>query len=288
MSKMTLHRTTFLAIIICLGVFFTALPHPSFATQMEKEEAKIAIIIDDFGGNTGGVYRFLKADIPITVAVMPFLEESTEQAKRAHELGFEVIVHMPLEPKRGKASWLGPLPITSDLSTDEVKKRVQLAIDDVPHAKGLNNHMGSNIVGNERIMRAILEVAKDNNLFIIDSGTSGDSVIPQLAEEMKLRYGVRDTFLDDSQSSRNHVYNQMVKLCNQAQKNGEAIGIGHVGIKGTDTFNGISDALTYLKDQNVHIVPVSELIPTALEIDPGKFWQHGGEKDDTKQRAKFR
>ncbi|WP_249413986.1 divergent polysaccharide deacetylase family protein [Alteribacter keqinensis] len=284
MNRTPLQLKYFLVMIFSLAVLFTALAPSASGGNSSDQEAKVAIIIDDFGGNTGGVYRFLKADIPITVAVMPFLDESTEQAVKAHESGFEVIVHMPLEPKRGKASWLGPMPITSNLSTEEVKKRVQMAIDDVPYAKGLNNHMGSNIVGNERIMKAILEVAKENDLYIIDSGTSSESVIPELAEEMQLRYGVRDTFLDDSRSSRNHVYNQMVKLCAQAQKHGEAIGIGHVGIKGTDTFNGISDALNYLQEKNVVIVPVSELIPTELELDPSKFWQHGGDKNDTKQQ----
>ncbi|WP_245415694.1 divergent polysaccharide deacetylase family protein [Alteribacter populi] len=238
------------------------------------EDTKIAIIIDDFGGNTGGVYKFLNADIPVTVAVMPFLDESTEQAEKAHDLGFEVILHLPLEPKRGKASWLGPLPITSDLSTEEVKKRVRQAIKDVPYAKGLNNHMGSNIVGNERIVTAILEVAKEHGLYIIDSGTSGDSVIPEVAEELNLRFGTRDTFLDDTHSSRGHVFKQMVQLCNRAQNHGEAIGIGHVGIKGTNTFNGIIDALPYLEDHQIKIVPVSELLPTEIEQEPEEFWQN--------------
>ncbi|RKL69411.1 hypothetical protein CR203_03940 [Salipaludibacillus neizhouensis] len=245
-----------------------------FAEEGTEEKAKVAIIIDDFGGNIDGVYRFLKAEIPITVAVMPFLDESTEQSVAADELGFEVIIHLPLEPIKGKASWLGPMPITSDLSTEEVKSRVRKAIKDVPHAKGINNHMGSKIVGNERIMRAILEVASEHNLYIIDSGTSADSVIPELALEMKLRYGVRDTFLDDTRSSRNHVYKQMLKLYDQAERRGEAIGIGHVGIKGTDTFNGISDALKYLEDRQVEIVPVSDIIPTAIDVDPSGFWQH--------------
>lgn len=66
----------------------------------------------------------------------------------------------------------------------------------------------------------------------------------------------------------------MLKLYDQAERRGEAIGIGHVGIKGTDTFNGISDALKYLEDRQVEIVPVSDIIPTAIDVDPSGFWQH--------------
>ncbi|PYZ98535.1 hypothetical protein CR205_08095 [Alteribacter lacisalsi] len=279
-QKTVWHHTTLLLTILCVAV--TAITASPGYAEENGQEAKVAVIIDDFGGNTGGVYRFLRSEIPITVAVMPFLDESTEQAEMAHELGFEVIVHLPLEPKRGKASWLGPLPITSALSNEEVKNRVRKAIEDVPYAKGLNNHMGSNIVGNKRIMKAILEVAREYDLYVIDSGTSPDSVIPELAEEMNLRWAARDTFLDDSRSSRNHVYKQMLRLCSQAEKHGGAIGIGHVGIKGTDTFNGISDSLAHLKNRNVRIVPVSELIPTSVEKDPSQFWQRivGGEADE--------
>lgn len=274
--SLTMFNNKFVTLsILMLFVLSIAIdPAPSMATDLESPKA--AIIIDDFGGYTGGVEKFLNADIPITVAIMPFLDGSTEQAELAYDLGFEVMIHLPLEPKKGKQSWLGPLPITSDLETEEVKRRVKKAIEDVPHARGLNNHMGSKIVGNERIVRAILEVAKEHNLYIVDSATSGDSVLGQVAEEMNIPFAKRDTFLDDSYSSRNHVYKQMLTLCKLAKEKGQAIAIGHVGVKGLDTFNGINDALPYFEDNNVKIVPASHLIKTKIEEKPGSFWQFGG------------
>ncbi|MDG5787715.1 divergent polysaccharide deacetylase family protein [Evansella sp. AB-P1] len=261
----------YLLIVYCI-------PSITFAEEIEKE-GKAAIIIDDFGGNTGGVKKFFEADIPITVAIMPFLDGSTEQANLANTLGLEVMIHLPLEPKKGKKSWLGPLPITSDLDTQEVKRRVRKAIEDVPNAKGLNNHMGSKIVGNERIVRAILEVAKEHNLYVIDSGTSGDSVLPTIAKELDIPFAVRDSFLDDSFSSRDHVYKQMLHLCNIAKSRGSAIAIGHVGVKGIDTFHGINDALPHFEEKNVSIVPVSHLLKTKIEKKPGSFWQEGVNED---------
>ena len=267
-------KYVFLLFIMITGVACLLMPAANAEEPQINEEAKAAIIIDDFGGNTGGVKHFLKSKIPITVAVMPFLDESTEQAKIAHDLGFEVIIHMPLEPIKGKRSWLGPLPITADLETEEVKSRVEQAIKDVPYAQGLNNHMGSKIVGNERIVRAILEVAKEHDLYIIDSGTSGDSVVPQIAKEMDIPFAVRDSFLDDSFSSRNHVYKQMIYVCDMAKDRGQAIAIGHVGVKGMDTFQGINDALPYFQKKKVSIVPASHLIKTQIDQKPGTFWQN--------------
>lgn len=143
-------------------VFITIvlLPHTIAANDL-PEELQVAIIIDDFGGNVKGVDEFFESKIPITVAIMPFLDQSTLQAQLAHDLGLEVMIHLPLQPKKGKKSWLGPNPITNDLSLAEVKKRVVNAIESVPHAKGMNNHMGSLVVENEAIMRVIIETAKD-------------------------------------------------------------------------------------------------------------------------------
>ncbi|WP_257009823.1 divergent polysaccharide deacetylase family protein [Evansella halocellulosilytica] len=278
LKQNSLQLITLFVIIFSLALIF-AFPSTMMASsEADTENApKAAIIIDDFGGKTGGVSHYFEADIPVTVAIMPFLESSTEQAKKANELGLEVMIHLPLEPKKGKRSWLGPSPITSDLSTEEVKKIVRNAIEDIPYAKGLNNHMGSKVVSDERIMRAVLEVAKEHELYVIDSGTNKDSVIPELATELNIPYEIRDRFLDDSISSRSHVYRQMLKVCELAKDYGEVIAIGHVGIKGMDTFNGITDALPYFVENNVKIVPVSHLIETPIEKQPDKFWQGEGE-----------
>ena len=47
----------------------------------------------------------LSLPIPLTVAVMPFLPSTKEDA--AHKKGHEVIIHMPMEPIKGKKNGLG-------------------------------------------------------------------------------------------------------------------------------------------------------------------------------------
>ncbi|GAE30796.1 divergent polysaccharide deacetylase family protein [Halalkalibacter hemicellulosilyticus] len=268
-------KRVFLTCLIIFTFFnFILMPSLSFA----RNEHQVAIIIDDFGGHVKGVKSFLRGDIPITVAIMPFLEHSTEQAELAHSVGLEVMIHLPMEPKKGKASWLGENAITSDLSKKEIRKRVTEAIDNVPYAKGLNNHMGSKIVENEQIMRTILEVVKEHDLYIIDSGTSSKSHIPTLAEEMNIPYASRDLFLDDTHSSHNHVSNQMMKLLAIAQKKKTAIAIGHVGIEGDETYKGISDCLPLFNEKEINIVPTSHLIHTNIDDDHEGFW-HPEEED---------
>ncbi|MEH7417633.1 divergent polysaccharide deacetylase family protein [Neobacillus drentensis] len=231
--------------------------------KLEKKELKAAIIIDDFGGGTGGVRDFLEGDIPITAAVMPFTESSKAHAEWAHKNGFEVMVHLPMEPKRGKRSWLGPKPITVDLSKEEVRKRVEEAINSVPYAVGLNNHMGSRAVENEEIVRIIVEVAKEKNLFIIDSGTSPGTKFPEIAKELGVPLLKRDVFLDDISSS-SYVRKQMLRLAKVTEIKGSGIAIGHVGVTGKVCSVGIFQAMEEFKKRNIKIVPVSELLSGEL------------------------
>ncbi len=226
--------------------------------KMETKELKAAIIIDDFGGGTGGVRDFLEGNIPITAAVMPFTESSRAHAEWAHKNGFEVMVHLPMEPKKGKRSWLGPKPITVDLSKEEVRKRVEEAIKSVPYAVGLNNHMGSRAVENEEIVRTIVEVAKEKNLYIVDSGTSPGTKFPEMAKEYGVPLLKRDVFLDDISSS-SYVRKQMVRLAKVTEVKGQGIAIGHVGVTGKVCSIGIFQAVDEFKKRKIKIVPVSAL-----------------------------
>src|SRR4051812_26164190 len=199
--------------LVLVLIPFLLFPFHTNAAENKKEakELKAAIIIDDFGGGTGGVRDFLEGDIPITAAVMPFTENSKAHAEWAHKNGFEVMVHLPMQPKKGKRSWLGPKPITVDLSPEKVKQRVEEALKSVPYAVGMNNHMGSLAVEDEEIVRAIVEVARERKLYIIDSGTSPKSKFPKVAKEMNVPLLKRDVFLDDISSS-SHVRKQMNRL----------------------------------------------------------------------------
>lgn len=251
-------------------IFLTLIPLLFLSTTILEPNAngktkplQAAIIIDDFGGGTGGVREFLEGNIQITAAVMPFTEASRQHAFWAHRNGIEVMVHLPMQPKKGKRSWLGPKPITVDLTPKEVKKRVCEAVQTVPYAKGLNNHMGSLAVEKEEIVRAIVEVAKEKNLYIVDSGTSPNSKFPQITKELGVPLLRRDVFLDDI-SSAPHVKSQMEKLAKITERKGQGVAIGHVGISGNVCAAGVIQSLDEFKKRRIAIVPVSQLLEKEL------------------------
>ena len=220
---------------------------------------KIAIVIDDFGNDMKGTEQMLKLPIKLTVAVMPFLPTTKKDAKEAHRLGHDVIVHMPMEPVRGKKSWLGPGAITTDLTDEEIRKRVDAAIDNVPYAIGMNNHMGSKATADRRVMKAVLETCKKRGLFFLDSRTSYRTVVSKVAEEVGIVALHNDVFLDDVYT-QHHVMKQIGEVKKLLATRESCIAIGHVGPSGIPTSSALRQSIPELLGK-ADFVPITRLLP---------------------------
>ncbi|WP_235827883.1 divergent polysaccharide deacetylase family protein [Brevibacillus migulae] len=219
---------------------------------------KVAFVIDDFGNNMAGTKEMMDMSIPLAVAVMPFLPTTQRDAIWAHEKKHEVLVHLPMEPRKGKKHWLGPGAITTDLSDEEIRSRVNKAIDDVPFAIGVNNHMGSKATADPRVMGIIMEVCKERGLFYLDSRTTSKSVAALLAQEKGVPFLENSLFLDDQYTTK-HIRKQMELLCKNIDKQRVCIAIGHVGPPGKKTARVLRDYIERIK-QDAVIVPLSTLI----------------------------
>lgn len=227
-------------------------------SAIAAEKHKVAIVIDDFGNNMKGTEQMLSLPIPLTIAIMPFLPSTRADAKAAHQKGYEVIIHMPMEPIKGKRSWLGPNAITTDLSDEEIRKRVELAVADVPHAVGMNNHMGSKVTADERVMRIILSVCKEYGLFYLDSKTNSKSVVGKVAKDLDVPVIENHLFFDDVYTS-SHITKQAALLLSRVKQEPVTIAIGHVGPPGEITSNVIRSNISNLKE-HAQFVFLSQLV----------------------------
>lgn len=224
----------------------------------DRSRSRVAIIVDDFGNNMRGTEEMFSLPVKITVAVMPFLSTTEKDARRAHELGLDVLVHLPMEPKQGKPEWLGPGAVLTRMSDAEVRKQVIAALDNVPYAVGINNHMGSKVTGDERVMGIILAVCKERGLFFVDSHTNYRSVAGRMAREIGLPPVENHIFLDDIHTA-GHVTKQMRLVKERALTQNYCVTIGHVGIQGRETAAGIRSGIAEMKD-SVEFVGISELV----------------------------
>lgn len=251
------------AVIAALEVFSAAaLEANASADESHRAQAtnrQIAIVIDDFGNGMKGTAEMLNLPVKLTVAIMPFLPSTKKDAESAHALGHDVIVHMPMEPIRGRASWLGPGAILTSLTDEEIRRRVEAAIDDVPYAVGMNNHMGSRATADERVMRIVLQVCKERGLFFLDSRTSWKTVVPKVAQELGVPLLHNDVFLDDVHTHR-HVSKQIAAAREELKKRSSCVIIGHVGSSGLITSDELKRAIPELSAE-VTFVRLSQLLP---------------------------
>ncbi len=70
------------------------------------------------------------------------------------------------------------------------------SLDSLPQARGLNNHMGSLLTRQEQPMRWVMEVARERNLFYLDSRTTAETQAANIAKEEHIPVLERKVFLD--------------------------------------------------------------------------------------------
>lgn len=187
-------------------------------------KGKIAIVLDDWGYNLNNLPTIEKIKYPLTIAVLPNIKYSARVAKELYARGFEIILHLPMQPKENV-----PLEKNTILVTLTRKDILEIMNDDlskIVYAKGVSNHMGSKATSDARVMSVILKELKRRHLYFLDSYVTADSVVFSLAEKNGLKTLKRDIFLDNK-AAPDYIRQQLNKLKTEASKRGFAIGIGH-------------------------------------------------------------
>ena len=219
---------------------------------------KICIILDDGGEATPDVadeFWQLGSKWPLAMAVLPFSPFSHEQAVMANNYGYEVLLHLPMEPLGSENP--GPGAIFTDLTDAEIRERVQAALDAVPGAIGVNNHMGSKASSDPRVMRLVLAEVRRNNLFFVDSVSIASTVGYQEAVRMGIPAARRQVFLDNV-ATEEAVLKQLEELVRVARSKGTAIGIGH--FNRVATAQALARFLPRLEELGIELVALSEVI----------------------------
>src|SRR5262249_17867027 len=104
-------------------------------------DPKIAIVIDDLGGDLAHTDRALALPKAVTLSFLPYAEATPFLATEAAHGGHEVLVHMPMQAEGEHDP--GPMALTVGLAPAEIRDRLVAALGRVPAAVGINNHMGS-------------------------------------------------------------------------------------------------------------------------------------------------
>jgi polysaccharide deacetylase 2 family uncharacterized protein YibQ len=207
-------------------VLFTAQHTFSTETDKRKSVAKkpvIVLIIDDVGNNLSKGKQFLDLDAAITLSILPFSPHGKTIAKMARQQGKEVILHSPMAPLYHSSP---PGGLTLDMDKSQFIHLLDQQIQAVPHATGINNHMGSALTRNVIAMSWVMQELKKRGLYFIDSRTTAESIAWHTALHYRVPSWKRDVFLDN-QRDVEAISKQFTKLVETAHKKGIAFAIGH-------------------------------------------------------------
>ena len=84
------------------------------------------------------------------------------------------------------------------MSSAEVSRSLAEMLETVPHAAGVNNHQGSLVTSDGRLMADLMPQLRQRNLFFIDSRTSAATVAYRAAQTAHVPSSFRNIpFLDD-------------------------------------------------------------------------------------------
>lgn len=228
------NKTVKLLGIILLLLVFTAL----ILTPMRKKtyvkkvlvkkataiRGRIAIVIDDWGYHLDNLALIEKIKQPLTCAVLPNLKNSSQVMRKLNNLGCEIILHLPMEPKEKFP--LEKNTIKANMNAEQIRAIFEKDLSSVAFAKGVSNHMGSRITEDMKISQLVIIEAKKRKLYFFDSFVTNKSVVGELSKKAGIKTAKRDIFLDNQQDFE-YIKSQLLKLKELSRKQGLAIGIGH-------------------------------------------------------------
>ena len=213
----------------------------------------IVLIIDDLGFEGQPLERVMALDPNINLAILPNGTRAEEFAETLHARGFEVLCHLPMQPRGHEAP--GRNAILASMTNDEIATTTRRNIEAVPYARGVNNHMGSLATADRRIMTSVIGAIPDG-MYFIDSRTGGSSVAAAVAREMNVRTASRQVFLDDI-ATESAVRHHLAELAAAATKRGVAIGIGHPHAV---TLRVLAEELPALRQRGFRFVRASSVV----------------------------
>jgi hypothetical protein len=143
------------------------------------------------------------------------------------------------------------------MNREQIRATLERNLASVPHARGINNHMGSLLTRHPGHMAWLMQALQEHGeLYFVDSTTTRKTVARRVAREHDLPNLRRNIFLDHVREPRS-ILGQFVRLIQQARHVGLSLAIAHPY---PETLAVLEKVLPYMEEFGVELVPVSELL----------------------------
>lgn len=243
--------------------------HGDRSLAWEEADGHLAIVIDDVGRELHLLEKLVSLRYRLTFSVLPGSVYATGAQLRlgADRRRYrEVMLHLPMEPNASETMHEGDeSQETFLLTTDDaqaIRAKTEAALDKVPAAVGLNNHMGSRLTADRAAMDAVMDVLRERELFFLDSRTHHDTQGMVAAKSKGVPALARQVFLDHDPSAE-AIAAQLDEAARLSRK-GPTVAIGHPS---AEMYEVLATKLPELLEAGVAVYPLSHVLEHQLRGD---------------------
>lgn len=232
-------------------------PWQRYAAAIPPDAAdrpKIVIIIDDMGNSPAMADALSRLPGPLNFAFLPYAPNLERQTELVRSRGHELMVHLPMEPEGSETP--GPHALYSSLDDAELRRALEWNLSRFSGFVGVNNHMGSHLTADSRVMEIVLSELKARGLLFLDSLTTPETVGPSLSRAKGLPWAGRDVFLDNVPEDA-AIHAQLMQVEQIAGQRGLAIAIGHPH---RATLRVLQSWIPTLEEKGLILVPLSAVV----------------------------
>lgn len=228
----------------------------------ERARGHLAVVIDDVGRELHVFDQLLALRFPLTFSVLPgsvYAAGVQLRLRGDRRRPREILLHLPSEPVDPAATRAGAEAQEQFLRVgdppDELRRATEAALERIPAAVGVNNHMGSRLTADRSAMDAVMPVLRARGLFFLDSRTTPHSQGLAAAEAAGVPALGRDIFLDHDPRPE-AILAQMQKAAARARETPTVV-IAHPSQEVVDVLRA---ELPRLFREGIAVYPLSEVL----------------------------
>lgn len=199
-------------------------PKKVYKKVLDSHKPKVVIIIDDIATpkQLSDIVAIQDAGLKLTPSIFPVAQSNAKMLESVANLDF-FMVHLPLEALAYKDE-LDTISIYD--SEDSIRRKIARIKQILPNTLYINNHTGSKFTERRANMEFLLSVLDSHNISFVDSRTTQNTALPDIAKAQNRLILYRDIFIDNALDSHslNTQINEGVKI---AKARGYAILIAH-------------------------------------------------------------
>jgi polysaccharide deacetylase 2 family uncharacterized protein YibQ len=161
---------------------------PQRGSQVDREPARLAIVLYGFGEDPENAKALFDLDIPFAAAVVPGAKWSGPMFRAAHDGRRELVLHLPLEPVNYPQVNPGPGTILVTMNPTHVTRELRRHLRQAGNVTCVANYMGSLATQDMTVMTSIFRELEREDLAFLHVDPAPGSVCPGLAADLGIPY----------------------------------------------------------------------------------------------------